>query len=296
MNTSNRKLWIFCGLSALSTAALLSCGQEGNPVNDESSTQSIGNFNFSCGGEASQNQVKFQQQQQSGCGGQKLAFQKSKISDFDMDLDCKNKVVQIKNRSNEAGAQQAAILPIQRDGSVKGKIDFPQQIQSDQKGNQVCWIEMVATFDGKADCENSHDSQHGDMRSTHEATSVKSKLTISTQVSFAPTNPTRLQSAGVAGYGGPGGSTHAVEVAGTPPSPIETTPSPFASVSPSTLPSIVPSILPSSFPSTTPSVSPSVAPTPSPSMQPHPSATPVVICAVEDPCPMYANSEMSCSE
>ncbi|MGZ3708631.1 MAG: hypothetical protein ACXWPM_07495, partial [Bdellovibrionota bacterium] len=177
-----------------------------------------GNIDFSCDkqpGQKQSTQVQFQQsQQQSGptsCKPQ-FQFQNSKMSDFDMNLDCTHRQVVVQNKGIDTKGK--ATLPIQSDGKVKGQMQFQQQAQDDGKGNQVCWIEFVVDFDGQALCDNDE------------------KLSMNTQVQFQ-----QVASAG----GSPGMAGIAASASPSP----EAAPVPEASVFPEASPAATPTSSPS---------------------------------------------------
>jgi hypothetical protein len=248
----------------------IGCGDDNDDqVNDPNASTGLGNFTLECGGESGsqqqQKQVPFQLQQQQSCGKQQFQFKKATVDDFSVKLDCSSNTVTVTAKGNGQQQQQQS-LSIQRDGTVKGKFTYPQQMQSDGKGHTVCWIQYDVNFDGKAQCD-----------AQQSAASEDDKLSLKTQVDLKAVSNEELQQAGI--NGGP-------------------TPSPSASASPS--PSVSPSMSPSPSPSPSPSASaspsPSLSPSPSPSTSPSPSASPVVICIVEDPCPVVGSTDLSCPD
>ncbi len=257
--------------------ALVGCGDDDETVSLPSST-GLGNFSFSCDGQSgSQKQVQFQQQQQQGCG-QQVVFKETKVDDFQVDLDCDAGQVRVTvaNESIPDSEPEQAFLPIQSDGSVKGTLNYPQQIQSDGKGNTVCWVEYRVDFDGKAECEKPRDPQDPD-------SATDDVLSLTTQVALEAADPDELEQAGISG--GPGPS----------PSPSVTaspTPSPSVTASPTPSPSVTASPTPSPSVTASPTPSPSVTASPTPTASPTGSA--VVVCVVENPCPIKATTDASC--
>lgn len=249
---------------ALAGLAFGACGNDSTtsntpPSSGTAAATDLGNFNMSCNGQSTQGQQKqvpFQQQQQSGCKKQSFQFQQQKVGDYDVDLDCGAKQVVVKSKGFD---QQQQAIPIQSDGTVKGKVQYQQQLQNDGKGNQVCWVQYAVDFDGKAQCG-------GSQISPQPTPSASPALKLTTTVSFQQADPNQLQQAGVEG-------------------PI---------VNPNGSPSPEPSASPSPSPSVSPSPSPSPSASPSPSMTPTPSGTPVVICVVDDPCPLQGSTDLSC--
>jgi hypothetical protein len=139
-------LMIGCGMNGASRApSFASDTQVGSPP--------LGGFNLNCKGGMQQQQSSYQQQD--NCGKsygqatQSFEFVESKVSDFDLKLDCDNRYVSAQTKGQTS---QQAYFPIEQDGSVKGKMNYQQQMQSDGKGNQQCYVELEVDFDGKANC------------------------------------------------------------------------------------------------------------------------------------------------
>ena len=265
------------GLTA--TVGLNGCGNntdQGAASAAPSTLAGLGNFNLNCdptpgsntgsgtSTQGSKQQVQFQQQQQTQCG-QKFQFQQQTAADFDVTLDCNQNRVLVKNKGADSKQQ---VLPIQEGGKIQGQMQFQQQLQNDGKGNQVCWLENVVTFDGKAVCEPT----------PAPSTTPKKSLSLTTKVEQKATTSEQLSQAGISG-------------ASPSPSP-SVSPSPSASPSASGSPSPSPSVSPSPSPSASPSPSPSA----SPSAHPSPSTTPVVVCIVQDPCPVVGKTDLSCPQ
>jgi hypothetical protein len=318
MKPKMTRILMVVGMGALSGATLVHCGSDNGggatalapTSNPGSASTDLGNFNLSCNGQASgqQKQVPFQQQQQAGCKKQNFQYQQQKAVDYDVNLDCDNKQVIVKNKGQD---QQQQSIPIQSDGSVKGKVTYQQQLQSDGKGNQTCYVQYVVNVDGKAQCAGTvgtpptstptpsltvsplpsaspsaspspspsvNPTPSTAPSSSPSGGSGKGKLSLTTLVNIEQASPAALKQAGISGpIIFPTGSNS--------PSP---SPSPSASASPS------PSASPSASPSVSPRPSPSV--TPSPSISPTPTGTPVVVCVVDDPCPIVGSTDLSCGE
>ena len=186
----------------------------------------LGNISFGCGGSGGgtqQKPVQFQQQQ--SCG-QSFQFQQQKVSDFDVTMDCDNKTVLVKSKGKDQQQQQFAIMP---DGSVKGKMQFQQQMGDDGKSHQECWVEFVVDFDGHANCPKPGDGGQPDK-----------KLSLSTTVDIGKTDPSKLANAGIqpgpAGYPSPEPS---VSPSPVPSASVSPGPSPSPSVTPTLIPIIV---------------------------------------------------------
>jgi hypothetical protein len=275
--------WVSC-IGVLLSLFVAGCGDDddnGVPT----SSANLGNFSFSCDGEsAGQKQVQFQQQQQQGCS-QQVQFTETRIEEFEVDLDCDNRRVAVRAAGPDAlenlpvdaplpaGQQSQAFLPIQSDGKVKGSLKYPQQIQSDGRGNTRCWVEYRVDIDGKAECEKPRDS-------TNPNSETDDVLNLTTQVSLAAADPEVLQQAGILEpNGGPGA-----------------TPSP--SMTPTQLPGMTPTPTSTPTPTPTPTMTASPSPSPTVTVSPTPTASPtgqaVVVCVVENPCSYKATTEASC--
>ena len=174
---------------AVLAAALLftiNCGGDGLPTpqapaevpsgTDSPTEVPLGNFNMSCGQQQQQIQTKFQQQQSPGCAPQ-FVFSESKLSDWEVQLNCDARRVEIQSTGLD---RRNASIPIASDGTVQGKMSFQQQVKSDRKGHAVCWVEYQVVFDGKASCGGG---------------GIKKGLNLSTQVAFEKSNPDQLPTA-----------------------------------------------------------------------------------------------------
>ncbi len=80
-----------------------------------------------------------------------IALNNSKFSDFNMHLDCANRVVDAEPLDQSARRAQ---LPIDSDGTVRGNLQYPGQVNNDGQGNQQCWVDFVVAFDGRANCDD----------------------------------------------------------------------------------------------------------------------------------------------
>ena len=220
-------------------------------------TNTTGDFNFSCGSSTSNQQQQSHFNPQQSCQEnpgpkQPLHFPQMGISDFDVRLDCDNRRVFIKNNGIDSSPQQS--LPIQDDGTVSGSLRFNHQLDDDGKGHQSCFVLVIVSFDGRAVCPVLGPETQS--------------LALSTEVTFQNTNADNLAAAGITPDSVPQNRSRA-------PSP-----SPF----------------PSESPSPHPSMSPSPHPTPSFSVQPVPIIviTPIPICVIENPCPLTGDINLTC--
>jgi hypothetical protein len=146
---------------------------------------------FSCdeggqGQSSQQKQIRFSKQSQSQNGFERcdepdFEYKGAQVVNLDMNLDCDNQQVVVKNKGFDGKQKQ---IPIQNDGSVDGSLEFQQQLHDDGKGNKSCWIEYVAAIKGKAQC------------GTPQSVAQKS-LQVQAQVKFNPSNQQKLSEAGV---------------------------------------------------------------------------------------------------
>src|SRR5687768_17131597 len=129
------RLFFGLGFISIISVSLSSCGDTGTnqlpnpsspPGNSPAILQDLGEFSIECngssrGGAQQQSQkVPFPQQQQTGCNPQqKFEFKQSEISNFDLRLNCEDRVLVVKNKGLDEKEKQ---LPIQSDGSVQGEI------------------------------------------------------------------------------------------------------------------------------------------------------------------------------
>ena len=186
-------------------------------ANYQPTAEPLGGFKVGCGTQQNQQpaqqQIPFKQQQQqtdpTSCSPQ-FQFYQSKFSDFDVQIDCDNNRVNIKSSGPD---QQSKNIPIQSDGSVKGDLQYQQQVQNDGKGNVSCWVETVVNFNGQADCS-------------------KKTLNLDTQAQFHAASKDQIPSA-----------------MGVP--PVITSPTPSASPSASPAPTLSPAPSPTPSPSPT---------------------------------------------
>ncbi len=266
-----------------SVSVITSCGDSDDDNNPgPTTTSNLGDFNFSCddnGGETNTvqqtpKQVTFTPKQecvqQTGPNQttQVLQFQDSKVSDFDVQLDCSSRVVRVRHIGTD---EEEQTLPIRTDGTVRGTLNFNRQLQNDGKGNNLCWIGYVVTFDGRAQCETeTTDTTNG---------AAQKSLSLTTTVEFEKTTAEQLEIEGLLNQAGEAGSDPT-------PSATAASPSPSPSASPSASPTASPSASPTASPS--PSASPSATPAPSPSV------TPVQICIVDNPCSIVGQTDLSC--
>ena len=252
-----------CGSSSSSTPSSQSTppAPDMPPASPNASTNATGDFNFSCGSGSNQQQQQSGFSPQQSCvenpgPKQQLHFPQMGVSDFDVRLDCDNRIVFIKNNGVDSGAQQS--LPIQDDGTVSGSLKFNHQLDDDGRGHQSCFVLVIVSFEGKAVCPVLGPETQS--------------LTLSSEVSFQNTNSQNLTAAGITPDSIPQNRT----------------------IAPS--PTITPSPSPSASPSPHPSGSPSPHPTPSSSVQPVPIIviTPIPICVIENPCPLLGNVDLKC--
>lgn len=320
MTPSMKKIFLALSVSALSGVAFIHCGDgngssnnnpDPNPAtNAPGAATDLGNFNLSCGGESSgqsgqQKQVPFQQQQQSGCKPQKFQFQQQQAVNYDIDLDCDQKRVIVRNKGAD---QKQQSLPIQSDGTVKGSLQYQQQVTNDNRGNQVCWVEYRVNFDGKAQCGGGTNPTPtatatpdptftilpipgSTATATPTATATapatgSDKLSLTTVVDFQPSSAEALRQIGVQGP--------VVLPSATPSATVSPAPTPTATSSPGTSPSSSPSPSPSPSPTASPTATPTGTATPT--ATPSPTGTPVVVCVVDDPCPIVGKTELSCDQ
>jgi hypothetical protein len=245
------------------------CGDDTIQAPATAATEPTSDWTLGCGpggGAERQQQVSYKHPEQQSCTKQPVRFQESKITDFHFDVDCDERKVTVipsgsGGPSGLSSAARGAITesyPIQADDSFKGKTSYPQQIQSDGKGNLQCWVIYVVGFDGKAKCDRRDDGEWN------------RSLDVQSTVALHSADPSVL-----------GGH-----------------PSPGPSVSPSPSPGVSPSPEPSPSPSLSPSPSPSLSPSPSPSpsISPRPSATPIIICVIDNnnACPWVGDGHMGC--
>ncbi len=168
MKTENRRhkvILLELGLILTSMVLLHACGsprQDDAPdaakenTTQQPATGPTGGFNLSCGKQLPQQYQQAGYQQQQGCvaqsggkKGQAFAFKDSRVSDFDLSLDCANRVVVAQSKT--ALDQQTAI-PIGADGSIKGSLSYPQQVLGDGYGSEPCYVQLAVAFDGTAKC------------------------------------------------------------------------------------------------------------------------------------------------
>jgi hypothetical protein len=276
---------LLAGATAGALGALSGCGEEnGTSLNAPPSAANLGGFNIGCGDTSTastdpsssqgqqQKNVPFQQQQscvqQSSPNQQQqqIKFVGQKVADFDVKMDCVNRVVRVASKGKD---KQSQTIPIQSDGTVKGALRFKQEVADDGKGTGQCWLEYVVNFDGKATCDvpaptpSSGPSPSPSSSPNPAPTPTAKKLDLTTQIDFAATTLSELERAGVAGPG---------------PSP---TPAPTAEASPT----------PSPSPSPSPSMTPSPTPTPTFTVSPA-----VKVCKVENPCPIEGKTDVSCGQ
>jgi|GEM_PF-2182800 len=226
-------LWVV----ASSSIFVVGCGNDlKRPADaDRANSQNMGgHFDFGCGfadnpsGQQKQSQKSsYQPSQQQSCqkpAQQKIQYQEqSKITDFDVTLDCDQKQVVVKNQGKD---QQREHFTIGRDGQVKGKMQFQGQMQSDGKGNQQCWVEYQVVFDGKATCPKPENT----------SAQQQKKLELKTEVKLTSTTPERVKSSGFGVNFGP---------SPTPSYSPAPSPTPSISISPIPLPSPLPTPTPS---------------------------------------------------
>lgn len=301
-------------LALCAGATLYGCGNETTDLtSDAPSAAALGGFTFDCeNGSSSQQQSKqvpFQQQQtctqpDNAQQQQTLKFTEQKLSDFEVQLDCSDRVVRVKNKGED---EEEKSLPIQSDGKVQGQLQYVQQIADDGKGNQNCWIEYRVNFDGKASCEANTSATPTSTPTTSPSptaspstspsptstpttmalaflddnsgtgnsagTAGEQKLELTTTVEFAPTSTQALEQAGIEIEGG--------DQPGSTPTP-----------SPSTSPSVSPTASPTT--SASPTSTPTMTTTPTPTTTA--TVTPVKVCMVENPCPVVGKTEFSCGQ
>lgn len=170
-------------VSAAASLLFLNCGDGGG--NQQSGTGPVpppsdayqptaapyGGFKVGCGPKQNQQQqsqqIQYQQQSAAPDCSPQLQFFSSKISDFDLRMDCDAGVVNVANLGSD---QKKGAFPIQDDGTVRGQLEFQQQIQNDGQGNVSCWVKTVIDFDGRANCRD-HDlelTSHAQFASTSE--------------------------------------------------------------------------------------------------------------------------------
>lgn len=117
-------------------------------------TTPLGNFNVKCDqspGQQIQQQSSYQQQQQqsgAACIPQ-FEYYSSVVTNFDVDLDCRNNQVLV---TGKGLGQSSAAIPIQGDGSWKGQVSVDQSVANDGKGNVFCKVKTIVNFDGNASC------------------------------------------------------------------------------------------------------------------------------------------------
>ena len=159
-------------LSALAAVTMVSCGDNGKndlagsapnpgtaPAPPSGLSDNFGAINFKCdnqqGGQQQQQQKQVPYQQQSSCvpsqQQQKVQYQtQSKVTDFDIDLDCKNRVVIVSNKGSHTKSQT---LPIASNGDVNGKLQFLELLKDDGKNSGMCWAGYEVSISGKAFCD-----------------------------------------------------------------------------------------------------------------------------------------------
>lgn len=149
-------------LAVCALIGLARCGDDSSEPTPESTpyaptTVPLGNVNVSCDqapGQQARQQVTYQQQQQSyhgkACTPQ-FEFFESRVSDFDVNLNCNRRQVQVTGVGID---QSTTSLPIQSNGSWSGDVSFDQKVQNDGHGNLFCRIRTIVHFDGTASCGN----------------------------------------------------------------------------------------------------------------------------------------------
>lgn len=142
--------------------ALAACGGSDENASDNSApgatysptTAPLGNFNVKCDkspGQQVQQQSPYQQQQQQSSGSctPQFEFYSAVVTNFDVDLDCRNNRVLVTGKGVD---QSSAAIPIQGDGSWKGQVTVNQSVANDGQGNVFCKVKTIVNFDGNASC------------------------------------------------------------------------------------------------------------------------------------------------
>ncbi|MBI3556566.1 MAG: hypothetical protein HY074_09910 [Deltaproteobacteria bacterium] len=306
MKTSIRVcLKVLLGLNLVLTLAGCGQGNQNDNLNvpGENSTQQppapTGDFNLTCDKQAQRQYKQAGYQQKESCvarnAGKKLQsfqFKDSKISDFDLSLDCANRIVVAQSKT--ALDQQTAIS-IAADGSVKGNLIYDQEVSNDGYGADPCTVQLAVAFDGRAKCEG---------------TNGRGALVLNTEVNFIKNTEGEPET----------GSRVLASVSELPgdrdrdrddrdrhrdddhdrnrwPGPI---PVPVPVPAPAPLP--VPGQGPAPVPGPIPGPAPAPGPVPFPGQVPYPAPQPVPgsppkrSCAIQDPCPMVTKTEMNCPD
>ena len=326
--TCERKKLLKLGLVLVVSTLLHACGQarqdDGLTAAGENAKQQppgpTGGFNLSCGKQLPQQykQAEYQQQQHcvaqgGGKKGQSFAFKDSRVSDFELSLDCAKRVVVAQSKTV---AGQLTSIPIAADGSVKGNLNYPQQVLNDGYGTDPCYVQLAVAFDGTARC----DEPNG-----------KAALALNTEVSFlesslgasnpgsdvvaslpeeSPNQPrrpdvdpgtgseipgrdNRNRDRGRDGNGGwgSGGAGDGDQYPGYP----QPVPGPVPAPVPGPVP--VPGPEPVPVPVPGPGQLPSQGPGPIPAPIPGgPAIPPRKGCVVRNPCPIVTKTDLSCPE
>ncbi len=282
-------------LAALGAVSMSSCGNDASTsLAPPTPTQLGGTVNLACalggspaggsgtgtqqGQSSKQQQIPFQQkpecqqQQQNNPAQQQqqLTFAGSKVSDFDISVDCVQRRVVVRSKGQD---QKTSSLPIRSDGTVVGELNFINGLENDGKGSGSCWVGYKVAFNGKVDC-------NANKPGTSEKNPEFGKVSLSAEVAFNQTNSFELQQAGIASIGddvttGTAVDTGSGNVAGIVPSP-----SPSAS----------------STPTPTPTPSASVTLTPVPIPLPSSTITPIRVCIIENPCPVVGKADLTCPQ
>ena len=287
-------------LAALGAVSMSSCGNDaGTSLAPPTTTQLGGTVNLACalggspaggtgtgtqqGQNSKQQQIPFQQkpecqqQQQNNPAQQQqqLTFAGSKVSDFDISVDCVQRRVVVRSKGQD---QKPSSLPIRSDGTVVGELNFINGLENDGKGSGSCWVGYKVAFNGKVDC-------NANKPGTSEKNPEFGKVRLDAEVAFNQTSAFELQQAGIASMGDVTTGTGVDTGTGT-------------STGSGTTPGIVPSPSPSASVTSTPTPTPSASVTVTPVPIPVPSSTitPIRVCIIDNPCPVVGKADLTCPQ
>jgi hypothetical protein len=308
MNNSPRLFGLAFTASTMLGLTLAGCGMmdpkdllDGEHTSPSMLHDDTGSYNMSCGGRGGSSYAKqapFKQSaQNSSCKpSQKFEFPQKKVADYDVDLDCSGRRVVVHNRGADQKQQE---LPIQSNGKVQGKLQYQQAVQNDGKGNQQCWVKYDVDFNGKAECGGSAQTpSYPGVRARQN-----DRLMLETRVSFKKADLSELRSSGFADSHGPGQNPDQ-----DPDQNPGQQPGQNPGQNPDQNPDQNPGQNPGQHPSPTPThthpggqhppidQNPPTGQHPHPYPNPMPTQKPIVVCDVEDSCPMVGSTDMSCGD
>ncbi len=176
---------------------------------------------------------------------------------YDFNLDLDCTSHMLTVTSKDGTSAKPVKIPVQGDGTISGNGQFVQQVLGDGSSPGTGGQVCWVTFDTKFDGKASCPAP-----TATSTTDQQKSVQVATQVDFKKPDPSQLQQAGVAELG----------------------------------PIIDPGPGPVQNPSPSPSVTPSPSPSPSPSTSPLPGQVGQVVCVIQDPCPVAAQTDVSCGQ